>query len=285
VCGDYIYAFGGHLGTTHKYSRDDQNHQLFRLHRSAPKQWEVVGKAPRRTGVALVSYKNHLYRIGGWEARNAKGEKQDLHSTADFARFDPSSGKWQDLSSLPEGRSSHDAALIGSKLYVVGGWIMDGDGDGKFHDTAYAADLDQSAPVWKPIARPPFIRRAVALAGTKDKLYVIGGMDDSNDTTTAVAIYDPAADAWASGPALPGKPIDGFAASACTLRERVYATTASGFVYRLASDGKAWEEVAQLAHPRMSHRLVSDGERLFALGGASRGKKVAQVEMLEIKDR
>jgi N-acetylneuraminic acid mutarotase len=285
VSGDYVYAFGGHLGTVHKYSRDDQAHQLVKLHRAAPKAWEVVGEAPRRTGVALVAYKNHLYRIGGWEARNAKGAEQDLHSTADFARFDHGTNKWEDLSPLPEGRSSHDAALLGSKLYVVGGWIMNGDSDGAFHGTAYVADLDQPTPSWKSIAKPPFLRRAIALAGAKEKLYVIGGMDDDQETTTAVAIYDLAADAWSTGPTLPGKPIDGFAPSACALHDRIYATTAAGFVYRLSSDGQAWEEVAQLAHPRMSHRLVSDGERLFVLGGASRGSKVAQVEMLEVKDR
>ena len=34
------------------------------------------------------------------------------------------------LAPLPEARSSHDAVVIGDKLYVVGGWTLSGDRKG-----------------------------------------------------------------------------------------------------------------------------------------------------------
>ena len=41
---------------------------------------------------------------------------------ADVARFDPKTKQLESLTQLPEPRSSHDAVVIGDKLYVAGGW-------------------------------------------------------------------------------------------------------------------------------------------------------------------
>ena len=46
-------------------------------------------------GLPLVAHGGRIYRVGGLNARNAtKKDKEDLHSTSDFAGFDPASGKW-----------------------------------------------------------------------------------------------------------------------------------------------------------------------------------------------
>ncbi len=284
VADGFLYTYGGHLGTTHKYSSDDQSGQLLRLNLAEPTAWEVVAEGPKRTGLAVVAHAGKLYRIGGWEAKNRKGEKQSLHSQADFARFDRKSGQWQPLAALPSGRSSHDAAVLGDKLYVVGGWKMAGPSDGDWHSTALVCDLSQDQPQWKEIAAPPFTRRALAVAAHEGKLYAIGGMDDSNDTTTAVSIYDPQSNAWSTGPKLPGKPIEGFGASAFGTAGGLFATTTTGVISRLADDGKSWTVVGKLNHPRMSHRLVAgDNGRLYVVGGTSRGGKVKEVELISLR--
>ncbi|MCU0879509.1 MAG: DUF3386 family protein [Pirellulaceae bacterium] len=284
VVDGYLYVYGGHLGTPHSYSAAEQAKQLLRLKLVEGAKWEVVGEGPRRTGLAMVGYAGNLYRVGGWEAKNDKGDEWDLHSQADFARFDPLKGGWQDLTPLPAGRSSHDAALIGSKLYVVGGWQLAGKGDGEWHTTAYVCDLSEPMPQWSEITAPPFSRRALAVAGYAGKLYVMGGMDDSNDMSTGVDIYDPASKAWSRGPKLPGKPMDGFGASAFGTEQGLFATTGSGILCRLSPDGKSWEQVGKLNHPRMFHRLVADeAGKLLVVGGTSRGGKVHEVEALEVK--
>jgi N-acetylneuraminic acid mutarotase len=286
VADGYLYAYGGHLGTTHKYSSDDQSGQLLRLNLVQPSAWEIVAEGPKRTGLAMVAHKGKLYRIGGWEAKNKKGEEQELHSQADFARFDAKTGQWQSLPSLPSGRSSHDAAVLNGKLYVIGGWRMAGPGTEDWHSTALVCDISQEQPQWQEIAAPPFTRRALAVAAYEGKLYAIGGMDDSNDTTTAVSIFDPQSSAWTSGPKLPGKPIDGFGASAFGTAQGLFATTTTGVISRLADDGKSWVAVGKLNHPRMSHRLVAgeDG-KLYVVGGTSRAGKVKEVERLEVAQK
>src|SRR5688572_12662827 len=134
VADGWLYVFGGHLGAPHEYSADLQARQLVRLNVAQPGKWEVVAEDPRRTGVAMVAYKNQLYRIGGWEAKNATGDRWELYSTPDFARFDAKSGQWQALAPLPRGRSSHDAAILGSKVYVIGGWELKGQAGNDWHE-------------------------------------------------------------------------------------------------------------------------------------------------------
>jgi N-acetylneuraminic acid mutarotase len=284
IQGGYLYVYGGHLGTTHKYSADLQANQLLRLNLSQPGEWETVAAGPRRTGLALVAHAGKLYRIGGWEARNAAGEKWDLYSMRDFARFDAQSGKWEDLAPLPRGRSSHDAAVIGSKLYVVGGWEMKGAAESEWHDTALVCDLADAQPQWKEIAKPPFTRRALAVAACAGKIYVIGGMDDSNDTTTAVNVYDPQSNQWSQGPAVPGENSEGFGISAFGTDAGIFASGRSGAIFHLDLAGRAWTQVGKLNHPRMSHRLLAvESNRLVVVGGTTRGGKVPEVESVELK--
>jgi N-acetylneuraminic acid mutarotase len=283
IVDGWLYAYGGHLGSAHKYSADLQARELVRLNLAQPDKWEVVAAGPPRTGLAMVAYGGKLYRIGGWEAKNAAGDKWELYSSRDFARFDPQSGQWQDLAPLPEGRSSHDAAVLGSQLYVIGGWELKGEGGGEWHETAYVCDLADANPQWKEIAKPPFNRRALAVATYGGKVYVIGGMDDSNDTTTDTNIYDPKLRAWSKGPAMPGKAFDGFGASAFGTAAGLFATTGVGSLYRLSADGQTWEEVGKLKHPRFFHRLLAEGDnKLLVVGGTSRGGKVPEVESLQL---
>ena len=167
VADGHLYIYGGHLGSPHEYAAELQARQLLRLKLAKPTEWEIVGEGPPRTGLAMVAYGGRLYRVGGWEAKNAKGAEQDLHSTRDFARFDPKSGQWQELAPLPEARSSHDAALVGSRLFVVGGWDLAGEKGGQWHETAYVATWPRTirsgsrSPSRRSIAapsRPPVIR-------------------------------------------------------------------------------------------------------------------------------
>jgi N-acetylneuraminic acid mutarotase len=232
----------------------------------------------------MVSYKGQLYRVGGWEAKRINGEKWELFSSPDFARFDEKTGKWQDLAPLPRGRSSHDAAVVGSKLYVVGGWELKGESGGDWHETAYVCDLAQNQPQWQEIAKPPFNRRALAVAGYAGKLYVIGGMDDSNEQTTAVEIYDPQSNQWSKGPAVPGETADGFGISAFGSEVGLFVNGRTGVLYRLDDSGQGWTAIGKLNHARYFHRLlVASDKTLVAVGGTSREGKIQAVERIKLK--
>ncbi len=285
IANGNLYLYGGQIGGAHNYSSDLQSGSLLRLNLAKPAAWEEVSQGPKRTGLAMVGYKGQLYRVGGWEARNANGEKARLFSSKDFSRFDPATGKWTELTPMPRGRSSHDAALIGDQLYVVGGWELSGEGDGDWHTTALVCDLSQDKLVWKEIAKPEFMRRALAVAGYQGQLYVLGGMTSDNEVTPAVSIYDPKADRWTTGPNLPGSGMATFGPSAFGGSDGLFITVQDGSLLRLSNDGKSWDKVGALKHPRFFHRLViSDDQQLLVVGGTTRGGKVTATEAIRWND-
>ena len=270
VLGDTLYVYGGNYGSAHHYCNEDQSGDFLSLDLKNPKEWKSLPGGPKLQGLAMVAWQGNLYRVGGFTAMNKDGDPDDLRSQPDAARFNISRQVWEPLPPLPAGRSSHDAAVIGDTLYVVGGWTLNGSaGDSKWHTTALAMDLKADQPEWKTIATPPFQRRALALAAWQGKLYCIGGMREKGGMSTEVNIYDPASNSWSTGPELIGSGMEGFGSSAFASQGALYVTTISGSVQRLAGDGTEWEYVGQLLRPRFFHRLLPWQEELVIVGGAS----------------
>ncbi len=271
ICNNYLYVYGGNQANAHSYFAEGQNNIFRRIKLDSASQWESLGEVPRRQGLALVTYKNKVYRIGGFEAKNQQGDDQVIVSTSDFAAYDPATSKWTDLTPLPEPRSSFDAVVSGDLLYVVGGWALQEDGsDSKWHETAWQMDLSQDKLEWKPISAPPQVRRANSLAEVDGKIYSIGGMGDDGETYTEVFVFDPQSKKWSPGPELPGQPMDGFGSSAFNVGGRIIVGTFSGQVLQLSADGDAWEKIQELKPGRFFHRLVAlDDQKFVILGGSS----------------
>lgn len=280
VGGDFLYVYGGHFGRAHHYSTEGQSGEFLRLNLREPRGWETLPGGPKRTGLAMVAHGGKLYRIGGFEATNADEEEQRLFSRPDFACFDPANGQWEDLPPLPEGRSSHAAAVVGDRLYVVGGWELRGQEATAWHETAWTADLSARPLRWEAVPAPPFRRRALAAAAWQGKLYCLGGMQQKGGPTTAVGVFDPQTGTWSEGPSLLGSPMDGFGAAAHAVGESLFASTMSGAVQRLAEGQGPWQFVGQLDQPRFFHGLLPwNTGRLVAVGGAS--MEVGKIQELE----
>jgi len=223
-----LYVLGGHVGRAHQHSRDNLSPRFLRLGAGADR-WEELPGGVGLQSVALVATGRHLYRIGGMEARNARGEDEDLHSVSDVARYDPSAGAWSDFVPLPSGRSSHDAVVAGGRIFVVGGWTLDGAERAWCHETL-VCDLAAGTPVWRVLPQP-FRRRALAAASWNDRVYAIGGLTGSGRPSKRVDVLDPASETWTAGPELPGP---GFGASAFGTRRGLFVSLLDGRVLRLA---------------------------------------------------
>jgi hypothetical protein len=243
----------------------------------------AVRRGPKLTGLTLVECGGKLYRVGGFTARNTENEEQSLWSQDSFAAYDPATEQWTDLEPLPEGRSSHDAAVIDGKLYVAGGWKLSGDDDPTWHKTALACDLTQNDLKWTALPEPPFERRAVSMAACNGKLYIIGGMTPANGVTTEVAVFDPASNAWSSAPALHGIGMEGFGTSSFALGSQLVVTTISGSAQTLSEDGDEWIVSGQISEPRFFHRQLATADgRLLIVGGASmQTGKTNSLELLQ----
>ena len=282
VSDGHVYVYGGHVGKTHVYSTEAVTGKFRRLNLVNPQKWEELPGGVAIQGLALVAHQGKLYRIGGMQPRNQPGDPADNLSIATVARFDPKLGKWEPMPDLPAGRSSHDATVIGDRIYVVGGWQMHGAGKKSvWHDTALMLDLAKQPLQWQSI-KQPFQRRALNVASLDGKLYVIGGTGPDG-TERTVDILDVKSHAWTEGPMLPGPARNGFTPAACASAGNLCVSPSDGKLYRLSARRDAWDIVGALEQTRIVHRLVAaTPDSLLALGGASGMGNVAEVEILTV---
>lgn len=283
-CDGYLYVYGGHAGKTHNYDTSTVLGTFHRLKLLGGTKWEELPSGPKAQGLNLATHAGKVYRVGGMQPRNAPGEAADTISLAECARYDPKTGKWEALPPMPAGRSSHDVAVAGDKLVVVGGWQMGGKGtDTVWHDTALVLDLAAAKPEWKSIPQP-FKRRALAAAALGNKVYVLGGLGaDGGDRR--VDILDATTGKWTTGPALPGDDKVAFSPAACAAGGRLVMNTLAGPVYRLNAAGDGWEKVGEAVTKRVVARMVPLGaDAVVLVGGAGGGANVAAVEVVRLTD-
>jgi len=286
VLDQHVYIFGGHMGRVPGSSKDGLSPHFARLNLVNPSTgWEDLPMLETSQSPGLVAWNGKIYRVGGLSFHNSSGEPTAYHSLSIFASFDPQSGKWTELPSLPAPRSSLDAAVVDGKLYVVGGWnLQDASAqDAVWHEDALVFDLAEENGAWKTIAKPPFQTRALAAAMYDHKLYVMGGISGGR-TTSDVHIYDPATDQWVTGPELSIRGDSrGFALSAFGANGQLYLSGGSGVVYRLNAAADGWESIERLFFPRMFHRLVvGPSKEIVVLGGVGSGTYLSSVEAVTV---
>jgi hypothetical protein len=287
VLGQWLYVYSGHVGQTHRYSVETTAKSFRRLNLEDRTTWEELPIRQDLQGVALVSDGQALYRIGGMVARNQPGEEHDLHSVADFARFDPATKVWTDLAPLPEPRSTHDAVVIDRTIFVVGGWTMRGHSEeSPFVDTALSFNLDRPEDGWKVLPQP-FQRRALSAAECGGRLYVLGGlMGGGMSVSRRVDIHDPKTGVWSRGPDLPAAGrTEGFGTASFGIAGRLYHSGSSGRIHRLSEDGETWEAIGAWSLPRITHRILpGPNHTLLAVGGNHQGRQTAVIEAIPLSE-
>lgn len=287
--GDTAFVYGGHTGNAHAYSTAEQSDQLLALDltdRSA--KWKVVATGAKLQGLAMVPHRSNVIVLGGFTAKNGPGEEHDLHSQTNVRSFDTQTGAWTELPDMPSGRSSHDAAIIGDTIYVVGGWTMAGGEDTEWHTTALSLDLSEGNPEWREVKQPPFERRAIATVAHQGNLFVIGGMDHKSGPSREVNVFDPKTNEWTTGPKLLGKtPMAGFGAAGWSVNGKLVVSTYEGDLLQLDDSGDSWLELGKSKDSRFFHRLVPlDDNRLIALGGANmESGKYLNLEIISIPSK
>jgi N-acetylneuraminic acid mutarotase len=285
VLGNWLYVYSGHTGQTHKYHTGTTLPHFRRLNLKDGKTWEELPMGKALQGVALVAHGGYLYRTGGMAAHNAEGEKHDLCSVDDVARFDPETRAWSEMPPLPRPRSTHDAAVEGDHLYVIGGWHMKGADGGKaeFLTDAYRLDLTDPSARWEVLSTPTFERRALTVAAHAGRLYVLGGLTDGMSVSDEVDIYDPKTNTWSQGPDLPPPAKNWFAASAFDVDGTLYICGLSGDIQRLDESGTGWEPVGRMSTPRLTHRMLAGIDNdLLIVGGTVKQAPTDSIEVFKL---
>ena len=280
----YLYVYSGHTGTEHDHSAANLSQRFIRVPLTGG-EWEELPMQTPLQGLPLVAHGGKLYRVGGMNARNATtDDKEDLHSTTEFAGYDPGTKKWTALAPLPAPRSSHNAVVIGDKLYVTGGWTLNGSRKGEWLDDSLVYDFSDPSTGWQKLPTQDFKRRALARANGKESWQRSAAWTRRQRFLGALISSTRLAATWSQGPELPGTGMSGFGVSAWSLGDDLYVSGFNGRVFKLADDGTKWEVVAKLAEPRFFHQLVpaAKADALLVVGGASRDGHLANVELIDV---
>ena len=281
VADGWLYVMGGYTGRPHDYDSEGQSTDFYRINLLNPSHTEALPNTDGLQSNPLETWRGKIIMTGGMKAHNARGEDQILESLKTVKAFDVKDRTWSRLPDLPLGRSSHDTAVVGDRLYVIGGWSMDPD-TSKRTWAEIVLMLDLTAPDlgWTEVAElSP--RRALATVAADHHIVVIGGLTNEREITNSVAVLDTQTHEWSSAPDFPGA---AFGVAADEHNGSVYASGSDGNVYAWAPGDDAWKTVATLIFPRFFHQVaIDDSGHLHVLGGTSRGIRPVHVERLALE--
>lgn len=114
------------------------------------------------------------------------------------SRSEAAGGQWSARASLATPRQEVGAALLGGRVYVVGGL-----GGPPLSALASMEVYDPALDGWSNAAPLPAPRDHMGVAALADELWVVGGFAGDFTARSETFVYDPSEDAWRTGPPLP----------------------------------------------------------------------------------
>ncbi len=180
-----------------------------------------------------------------------------------------SAQSWTFRTPMPTPRWGVAAAVLGGKVYVMGGQAE----NGAVLDVVERYDPDTDT--WETLPRMDDERFNAAAVVFGGRIYVLGGRDKDGDVKDDVQVYDPATGLWSSAAELEEKR-EG--ASATLLNGTIFVVGGSNEnaqilndVERLDTTSGLWTEEQdwELDVPRASHATVTLGGVAYTIGGFS----------------
>lgn len=183
--------------------------------------------------------------------------------------------QWVDAKPLPRPIGEALPLKAAGRLHLIGGRSPTGSANAGWRDHA---DVDEHFVLdrghWRRAAPLPLARNSHGGAVFEGELHIISGrtVAGNNAPQASYHVYDPKTDRWREGPPFP-EPRGGIAATVWRGQlvaaggERFDPPSVGRTVYALVAG--RWTPFSTLPTPRHGHGLVSVGDTLHVLGGAS----------------
>jgi N-acetylneuraminic acid mutarotase len=122
--------------------------------------------------------------------------------------YDPATDSWKALAPMPIKRGAASAAVVGDRIYVIGGATTQPWAKENFlsqvtpqRGLGTVQAYDPKTNTWKELTPMPTPRNHAAIGAVNGKIYVIGGRVGAAfiglaSDTSLVEVYDPATDTW-----------------------------------------------------------------------------------------
>jgi N-acetylneuraminic acid mutarotase len=232
---------------------------------------------PRSEMAWAVAMNGRMHVVGGY------GEQRVDRSYHHV--YDPQANTWGIAALLPRGANHVGVAVVGDRLYAIGGFVEQ---NRKPHAECFAWTADDR---WTRIAPLPQACGSVACVDLQGALHGIGGaIGDTFDTKKSIGthwVYDARADRWSEAAPLP------------TARDHVGAVAANGIVHVIGGRVDSFHTNSNLHHTydprtdkwtqrnplptaRSGHGAVLVGGRIFIMGGEGTNRVHGQNEAYDI---
>jgi N-acetylneuraminic acid mutarotase len=234
--------------------------------------WTNIASYPEETEYNPVgSYGGKVYSFGGLQALPAEGPIADSFS------YDPSTGTWTQISSMPQKLFDATGTFVGSTMYIAGGYTsVAGFVAHAAVSSVYA--YDAKAGTWSQTANLPVPGAEGSTATIDGQLYVIGGYQSSS-----VYRYNPATNSWTQLASYP-VPVT-YPACAGIAGEIICAGGNSEYggltpytatyIYNPATN--TWTQAASMPYPDYAAASgTANGELLVAAGGIGNDGRTSQ---------
>ncbi len=236
-------------------------------------RWSKLADMPTaRTGLAVVTYENQIYAIGGLSPQGITGANE---------RFNPETNEWIQLSQKPLPVTDIQAAVIGGVIYIPGGRTSDNHIVNTFE--VYEPQSDQ----WSNLAPLPKNLSSYALAAYEGHIFIFGGWD-GNSYVNYVFEYDPSRNLW-----IEHYPMDKARGlmGALVVRDRVHLLGGYDGQNALvnndvflpdyaASNIPSWRQESPLADARYNMGTTDVADILYVLGGQGADAPLESYEFL-----
>jgi len=268
--GSEIFVVGG-------FTADGQNSARADVYSPPQDAWGQIADLPVPVDHAMsAGYREKLYVAGGYAA-----DRSRLTTLFSF-----SNSSWTRLPSMPEERAAAGAAVVGGKLYVVGGVTAGPSGGHALAKTTLVYDIARRR--WSSIPGPT-PREHLGVTALGGRIYAIGGRLAGADTNLALLeSYVPGAKKWRRLKPVPGR--RGGTAAAALGRWLVSAggetaTLTIRTVYRYEVRKRRWSRLPDLPSPRHGLGVVAFGGKVYVIaGGTTPGLSVSSAnESLAIR--
>ena len=204
AAGGKIYGIGGFSGTM----PDWRAHASVFVYDPKAERWTSGPSLPQARAEGVVaSIGEKIYFVGGRVPTSAEAKHISEHADTSRAEaLDLHSGRWTRIADAPSARNSAAGAVIGNKLYVVGGRQMVAQADGRSRpvNVATLEVYDPATDRWETRTPMPLAQGGLAAAAHDGKLYVFGGEQFVPQAKVFGEswVYDPALDRWSALPAM-----------------------------------------------------------------------------------
>jgi N-acetylneuraminic acid mutarotase len=263
VVGGTAYLAGGVV----QRGSDTVATDIFESYDAATKRYRRLPALPEPLNhIGIAAHGGQIYIVGGFE----RGVNDPVSIDRAW-RYDPRSRGWHAIASLPSARGAHGLAVVGSKMYAIGGRVESLEQPGYSLNDVVAYDF--ATDRWSSRASIPHARDHAGVAVLHGKVYVLGGRPGRTDAYRYFDRYDPATNRWQE---LPDYPLPVSGTGLVSVGGRLIAAGGEdpgrgrliGRAYAYDPARAAWERLPSMPRPKHGFGAVALAGRFWAFGGS-----------------